>query len=516
MTNEDAPNPSERDITLPLIAAFALFKLVFHLVTSGGYGYFRDELYYLACADHPALGYVDHPPLSILALWPVRELLGDSLLSLRLLPALLGAATVALVGWMARALGGGPWACVLAMASALCAPIYLALDHFYSMNAFDLFFWALTATVLIHLFESGRPRLWLVLGGVLGLGLLNKISVLWLGAGLGVGLVASKQRRWLFTPWPWLAGILSAVLFLPHIAWQVRNGWPTLEFIHNATGSKMATVEPVAFLLNQILMMLPATAPLWIAGLVYLLFHRRAENHRALGWIYLTVLAILMLSGSSRANYLAAAYTWLLAAGGVAVEHSLRDRARFLLPIWLAVLLLMGMAFAPLAVPVLSVESYIAYAKRLGQEPSTEERKELGRLGQFYADMHGWEEITDTVVGAYEALPPEERANARVLAPDYGVAGAIDFFGREKGLPPAMSGHNNYWLWGPPEEWGGEVLILVGGDEDEIRAAFEQVERAATIDCGLCMPYENGQPVWVARGLRNPVEEVWPRLKNFS
>ena len=516
MANSETPKAPKRDITLPLIAFFALAKLVFHLVTSGGYGYFRDELYYLACADHLALGYVDHPPLSIFALWIVRGLFGDSLLALRLLPALLGAATVALVGWMARALGGGPWACALAMTSALCAPIYLALDHFYSMNAFDIFFWALTATVLIHLFATGQPRLWWALGGALGLGLLNKISVLWLGVGLFVGLVASKQRRYFFTPGPWLAGGLSALLFLPHIAWQVANGWPTLEFIRNATGLKMATVDPISFLQNQIFMMLPATAPLWIAGLLYLLFHRRAEDHRALGWIYLTVLAILMLSGSSRANYLAPAYTWLLAAGGVAVEQLLPKRGRLLMPIWLVLLLLMGAAFAPLAVPVLPVESYIAYAERLGQEPSTEERKELGRLGQFYADMHGWPEIADTVVEVYEALPPEERASVSILAPDYGVAGAIDFFGRKKGLPPAVSGHNNYWLWGPPEDWNGEVLILIGGREEDIRKSFEEVEQVATTDCGLCMPYENGQPIWVARRLTRPIEEIWPGLKNFS
>src|SRR5512143_3585555 len=196
-----------------MIALFALAKLVLHLATSSGYGYFRDEFYYLACADHLAAGYVDRPPLSILVLAPVRHVLGDSRLALRLVPALLGAATVALVGLMARRLGGGRWGATLAMTAALVAPEYLALDHFYSMNAFDMFLWALTAFVLIHLIDEARPKTWLLLGVVLGLGLLNKISVLWLGAGVAAGLVASPQRRWLATPWPWISGVIAGALF---------------------------------------------------------------------------------------------------------------------------------------------------------------------------------------------------------------------------------------------------------------------------------------------------------------
>ena len=496
-----------------LIVLFTFLKLALHLATSSGYGYFRDEFYYLACASHLAAGYVDHPPLCVLILAAVRAVLGDSRFAIRLVPALAGAGTVALVGAMARALGGRRWALALAMTAALVAPEYLALAHFYSMNVFDILFWALAAYVVIRLVQEETLGRWCLLGLVLGLGLLNKISVLWLGAGLAAGIVATPLRRSLKTAGPWLAGLIAAAIFAPYVLWEVRNGWPTREFIHNATSEKMVHVAPLAFARGQVEMMLPFTLALWLAGLWWLFAEKR---WRVLGWAWVTVALILMASGSSRAGYLAPAYTWLFAAGGVALERLLaRPRVAWLRPAYVVFLLLTGAAVAPLALPVLPVETFIRYARALGHAPSTEERKELGELGQFYADMHGWDAMVATVAEAHRTLAPDEAAAARVFAPDYGVAGAIDLLGRRQGLPAALSGHNNYWLWGP-DGWDGRVAIVVGGTEEQIRGLFERVERAATIECGLCMPYENHRPVWVARGLRPPVADVWPRLKHYD
>lgn len=499
-----------------MIPLFALAKLVLHLATSSGYGYFRDELYYLACTEHLAAGYVDHPPLSVFALWVVRHGLGDSLLAVRLVPALLGAATVGLVGLMAKELGGGRRAAALAMTATLVAPQYLALHHIYSMNAFDILFWAVAAYLVIRLINGASPRLWLLLGVVLGLGLLNKISVLWLGAGLLVGIVATPARRWLATPWPWLSGGLATVLFSPYVVWQLRHGWPTLEFMRNATGEKMLEVTPLDFLAGQVFGMHPFTAPLWLGGLAYLFLHPAGKRYRLLGWTYLTVFLILALAGSSRVSYLAPAYTWLFAAGGVTAERLLaRPRLGWLRPAAVAVLLVVGAVAAPLALPLLPVETFIRYARALGREPETEERKELGALGQFYADMHGWEEIVAAVAAAHRRLSPAEQAAARVFTPDYGVGGAVDLLGRRQGLPPAIGGHNNYWLWGP-RGWDGRVLIVVGGDEEELRPQFARLERVTTIECGYCMSYENHRPVWIARGLRPPVAAVWPEVKHYD
>jgi hypothetical protein len=508
---EDAANPPP---AWPL-AAFPLAKLVLHLATLQGYGFFRDEFYYVACSERLAFGYVDHPPLSIVILRGVRVLLGDSIWSIRLLPAVAGALTVLLVGLMARAMGGGRFAQSLAMLTLIAAPVHLALDHFFSMNAFDVLFWAAAAYVMVLIARAPSPRRWLALGLLLGLGLLNKISVLWLGFGLFVGLLATPLRRELKTPWPWVAGALAAVLFTPHVVWQLAHGWPTLEFIRNATQHKMAPVSPVGFVRSQLGMMSWVTAPVWLVGLGWLLAAREGRAFRALGFVYLSVFAILAASGTSRPVYLAPAYTWLLAAGGVAMERWTEARSRaWLRPLGLGLVLLGGLVHAPFGLPLLPVDTYVAYARALGVTPSTAEKKALGQLPQFYADMHGWDRTVDQIAGIVRSLPPHERARAVVFAPNYGVAGAVEFFGRKEGLR-ALSGHNNYWLWGPQAETG-DVVLVVGGDEAELRGLFARVERVGATDCGYCMPYENAVPLFLCRELRTDLRTLWPRLKHYD
>jgi hypothetical protein len=195
--------------------------------------------------------------------------------------------------------------------------------------------------------------------------------------------------------------------------------------------------------------------------------------------------------------------------------HFLLSRLRWLQPAALAILLVGGVIAAPLVLPILPIDRYLVYARAMGETPSTEERHDMGELGQFFADMHGWDAIVATAADVYNKLPPEDRAVARIFAPDYGVAGAIDLLGRRQGLPPAISGHNNYWLWGPGD-WNGRVLIVIGGQEARLRTQFEDVQRAATIECGRCMPYENHRPVWVVRGLRGSVAGIWPHVKHYD
>jgi len=494
----------------------ALLVLATHVAVSaaGGYGYFRDELYYLACADHLDWGYVDHPPLSILLLRGMRSVFGESLVALRLLPALGAAAVVLGTAAIARRLGGGAFAQGMAALAAAAAPMYLGLTGFYSMNALDLLVWTLAALLLTHLAAGGSPRLWIALGVVLGLGLQNKISVLWLGGGIALGLLLTSERRWLRTRWPYAAAAVSAVLASPYLLWQVAHGWPTWEFMQNAQEIKMVAIRPVEFLSEQILVMNPALAPLWVGGLVYLLVAPNARRFRLLGVLYLAVMLLLLANGRSRASYLAAAYPALLAAGSCWIEGLAGAIARVARPVYAAVVLASGVMLAPLALPILPVEQYARYAARLGIEPSTDEHQELATLPQQFADMHGWPEMVATIAGVYHSLPPAEQARAAIFAQNYGEAAAIDFFGRAHGLPHAISGHNSYWLWGPGD-WDGSVAVVLGGDEEDNREVCGELIEAARIDCGHCMPYENDQPVWICRGLKLPPGEIWPRLKEF-
>jgi len=492
-----------------------LAKLALHLCTTGGYGIFRDELYYIACSEHLSAGYVDHPGFSIWVLWAVRHLLGDSLFALRLLPAICGALTVYVVGRTARVLGGGTFAQTLAMTAALIAPEYLGLNHYYSMNSFDLLAWSLVGYLVARLQQESLPRLWILLGLVCGFGLWNKIGLLWLGAGLVVGLLATPARRALLTVWPWVTALMAVFGLDAYLRWQVANDWSTVEWMQNATSEKMVHGTFGSFVHGQIDAMHPLNVLIWGAGVLYLLFHREARQFRILGWMWLTVAVILATAEASRAGYLAPAYTFVFAAGGVAWERILVRRQAALRYAFVGLWLLAGAAVAPLAMPLLPLDSYVRYAAALGQKPDTEEKKELADLPQWYADMQGWSLVADAMARAFDTLPAEERRHAAVFGGDYGVAGAIDFFGPALGLPKAVSGHNSYWLWGP-RDWDGSVAIIPTRNEGRLRYLFGEVQRVGTIECGRCMPYENHLPIWIVRRARVSVPQLWFAAKHFD
>ena len=487
--------------------------LVASLATYAGYGYFRDEMYYVANGRHLAFGYVDHPPFIGLVAACVERGLGTSLFALRLLPALAHAVTVVLAAAIARELGGGRAAQVIAALSTALTPVVLSLFSVFSMNAFDILFWALLTGIAARCLRTGDERWWLAFGLVAGIGLENKISVLFLGFGIACGLVIAGPRSTFRRPWIYLAGLAAGLLFLPHVAWQATNGWPTLEFMRNASTQKNAAMSPAAFLSAQALNTLPAL-PVWLAGLCYLLLSPRARSFRAIGWAFLAILAV-MLATNAKPYYLAPAYTGLFAAGGVALERLGDGRfGRGVRILAAAMIVIIGAATAPYARPILSEDAFLAYADGLGVTPPHEERHRLGRLPQQFADMHGWPEMAAAIGGVYQRLPLADRMRACVYVQDYGQAGAVDLFGPRYGLPPAISGHNSYFLWGPGG-CTGDLVIALGGKEHDYRQAFASIERAATFTCEDCMPYESDQAIWILRDIRVPLAQFWAGTKHY-
>ncbi len=496
----------------PEVWALAAGLVALQLLCGGRYGLFRDEFYYLACAERLAWGYVDHPPLSIAVLALVRSALGDSLLAVRLVPALLAGVLVLLAARLAREMRAGRFAQALAALGVVIAPQYLVLGGYYSMNAFDLVFWALGALLVARLANGADERLWLALGAVLGLGLLNKLSVVFFGAGLALALVLTPLRRHLARPYIWLAGLLAAALFLPHVLWQVREGWPTLEFIRNAQARKIVGLSPWQFFLAQFAELHPLNALVWLPGLWFLLASRAGRPWRALGIVY-AVAGVLLAVQHSKPYYLGPAYPMLLAAGGAALEAWLRRR-------WLRAALVVvlgagGAAVSPLVVPLLPVERLIAYQQALGATPSASEKHALGPLPQHFADRFGWREMSEAVARVYAALPPDERAQALLVTANYGEAGALDYHGRTLGLPRAVSQHNNYFLWGPGRDDAPRVVIVVGMSTEDLRSSFASVTPAARFHSPYAMPYETRHPVHVCRGLELPLREAWRLGKSF-
>jgi hypothetical protein len=502
-------------LRIPLCLAIATCLL--HLVTSGWYGYFIDELYFLACSERLAWGYVDMPPLLPAATAFSRRLLGDSLRAIRFLPAIAGGLKILLTGLIAGALGGGRFAQALACVAVLAAPGYLGIDNYLSMNAFEPLFWMGCACVVILIFTGGDRRLWLLFGALAGLGLENKYSMLFFGSALVAGLLLTPRRAVLLDRWFWLGGLVALLVYMPHLVWAIRRGWPMLELLRNQkSAGKYVPVSPLSFAAGQVLFMNPVNAPLWLTGLAWLLFGRDGRRYRALGAAFLVMwIGFTLLEGKD--YYLAPAYPMLLASGAVALERLLALRSWGRRAGWasLALVAAGGMALAPLALPVLSPRGYIAFAHALGIVHSSGERRGEARLPQFLADQFGWPELTEAVADVYQRLRPEERAGCVIFTANYGAAGAVDFFGRQHSLPRAISGHNSYYLWGPGER-SGEVMIAVNARRANLEAWYRRVELVArTPQHPYAMPDQADRPIYLCHGLRVPLREVWPSVKHY-
>jgi hypothetical protein len=498
-------------LTLAVIAAA---MTLLHLLTLEQYGVFRDELYYVACGERLAWGYVDHPPLVAVFARLSRALFGHGVAGLRVLPLLFGAASVFVAGAIARRLGGGGFAQAVAGLCVAIAPHFLFVFHVLSMNGSEVLLWSLAAYLVILAVGGERRWPWLLFGVVAGLGLLNKHSMLLLGLGVFVGLLLTPARRQLATPWPWLAGLIALALFLPHVIWQVQHGFPTAEFVRNAQEHKIAAVSPAGFLAAQALMMNPLTLPIWLAGLWYFAVPREGRAFRLFAWAFASVLAVLLVQ-RAKPYYLTPIYPVLLAGGATQLEAWTSGSPRLRGGL-LALLSVGGLALAPFALPALPVKTFVAYSRALGQEPadSAQERHELAELPQHFADMFGWEELAREVSRVYQALPAGERATARVFAQNYGEAGALEFFRDRYPLPAVLSPHNNYWYWGPGPEDGGTLIVIEGRRED-LDAAFASVEVAGRTRCDYCMPFERDLPLYVCRGWKTSLRALWPRLKRF-
>jgi hypothetical protein len=496
---------------------FALLKLALHFTANAfpPYEFFRDELYYIVSTDHLAAGYVDHPPLSIWILALSRMLFGDSLFAIRLLPAFAGAGMVFLTGLMVRELGGGRSAQVLACAATFLSLASIAGSTFYSMNAWDMVFWSIALLIVLKIARQPSMRLWLNLGVVLGLGLLNKTGVLWLGAGIGVGLLLTPLRTELRGRGPWFAAGFAFFLFLPYIIWNAANDWAHLEFIRNASTFKYAGLNPLDVLLGQVPVNNPVTLPLWLAGIAFY-FLPVNRTWRIAGITYLTVLAILILNGTSKPEYLAPAVPMLFAGGAILIDRLRVRWLRIALRSTLALLFVAGLGFIPLVLPILTVSQFTQYAKAIGFESKSAESKELGDLPQFYADMHGWKDLAASVDTVYRSLSDNERQQCVIYAQNYGQASAITFLGGPLGLPPAVSGHNSYYLWGPGAIREPEAVIIVGGKKEDYERGFEEVQLVMRYTSPHIMPYEDQKPIYVCRKPKAALKDLWASVKDYE
>ena len=503
--------PRDRMLIVLLIA---LAKFALHMIFNSRYGYFRDEFDYMACGNHLAWGYVDQPPLAPFLIRLSREVLGDSLRAIRFLPALASSANVLLTAMIARELGGKSYALILSALAAAIAPMYLSNGGLFTTNFMEPLFWMGCAYFAILAVKRKHPGYWLWFGVVAGLGLQNKYSITVFALGIVIGLALTDQRRALWNKWLWLGGLAAFLIFLPNLIWNVQHHWPFVELMHNIKAEgRDVQLSAWEFFWQQTLLIGTVSAPIWIAGLIALLVWKPLRPYRLLGWCYLVAFTVfVVLKGKN--YYLAPIYPMLLAAGGVVFERGLeRTRQAWMWkPLIAGTIFAAGAWFAPLTLPVLPVERFIAYMDKLPFKiPRTERSHFAVVLPQHYADQFGWQEMTQAVAKIYNALPPEQRTKTGIFGNNYGYAGAIDFFGPRYGLPGAISTHQTYWLWGPGN-YTGESLIVLGDHRSSIEPKCASLQEFDVTFSPYGLEHD---PIFLCQGLKWNLQEVWPELKKW-
>jgi hypothetical protein len=520
-TTEQARLPGDQKTSfladgMLIVLFIALANFLLHLYFSNQYGYFRDEFNYIACGDHPAWGYVDHPPLVPLLVKLCRMIFGDSLRSIRLFPAIASSANIILTAMIARELGGRRFATLLSAVTVAVVPVYLLNANILTTNYPEALLWMGCAYFAILAIKRDEPRNWLWFGLIAGIGLEEKYSIAVFGFALVVGLLLTEQRRVFASKWIYLGGAITFLVFLPNLLWNVHNHWPFVELMHNIKAEgRDVVLSPLAYFAQQVLIVQPLAAPFWIGGVFAFLFSARFKPFRAFGWCY--VVAFVVFVGLKGKNYyLAPIYPVYLAAGAIAFESFIeRTRQMWLKPVATMLLVAGGIWLAPVVMPILPVDQFISYMKKLPFPiPRSEHSHMRAILPQHFADQFGWEEIVATVNQAYTRLSPEERPGCGIFAQDYGQAGAIDFLGRRYGLPPALSGHQTWFLWGP-RGYSGNCLVVLDDSNENLEKLFERVEYVGT---SADNPYalEQQIPVFICRGAKfGSLEQIWPRLKKW-
>ncbi len=496
-----------------IVAAIAALDFAFHMATAKLYGFFIDEIYFLACGEHLAWGYVDMPPLTAFQAWLTRHLFGDSPYSIRLFPSLAAAGIVLLAAAIARELGGGRFAQILAALVALLAPGFLVFCSYLSMNAIEPLIWGGCAFIVIRIIKRHDPRLWPWFGLLAGIGLLNKHTMLVFGFAIVVALLMTADRALMFNRWFLLAGAIAFAIFLPNLAWEIRHGFPHIEMLQNIRrNGRDVQMNPAVFLLWDVLLANPAAAPLWIAGLVSLLAGS-LKRYRVIGvaWI---VAFVVLIAAHGRFYYLLPAFVMIIAAGAVATER-LTESRRWLRAAYVSLIVVVGLLIAPTLVPMLPPAAYFRYMQITHLNQPRFEHRRTTSMPQLFADRFGWPEMVATVARAWYSLPPDVRARTAIFGNDYGQSGAIDFYGPHYGLPKSIGGHLSNWYWGPRDYTGASILVL-GDDRETLEREFEVVKPMAEIGHPYAMAQEHFTLFLAQKPRGWTLRSAWPQLKKFN
>jgi 4-amino-4-deoxy-L-arabinose transferase-like glycosyltransferase len=494
----------------PVVWLVAVVVAIVHAATAGRYDAQRNELYFLVCGWHPDFGYVDQPPLVPL-IAAATQSFGISIWMLRLPATIAAVALVFLGAAFARLLGGGGRAAVLAATAVAIAPGLAGLASHLTTSTFEPIAWTAAAFLLTRAILQDRRSDLIWIGVLSGAAMQAKWGIaIWLVA-LAAGVVVSPARRILLWWQLWLGLAIAMVLFAPNLIWQWQHGWPFFEVILPHLESQKNYTGPFwQFEWRQAMSMNIALAPLWLAGAVGPFIDRQLAGARFLSIGFVLTTAFYFLQRGTN-YYLFPVYPTMFVVGAVLCERLNIRIARG----WIAAGLAVSALLAPVTLPILEPSLLQRYMALTGITPTPIEAAGVGApLTQSLSDEFGWRDLETKVAAVFHALSPEDQARAAILTSNYGQAAALDVYGREDKLPPALSGQNQYWLWGPRGH-DGSLIIHVGGNADRWRPLCGSIEPMGVSGNAYAMPYENGRPIFICRDLRMPLERLWPSLKRY-
>ena len=517
MATETADAPAAilpvRSFATGPVLGIAAAATVLLLAFASRYGYHRDELYFLEASHHLAFGYVDQPPIAVLGAALDRVVFGNSLLGLRLIPALLVGACIIITGAMAREFGGGRFAQGFA---ALCVAggAILAVGSLEGPTVYDVALWSLVSFLVVRILRTGDQRLWLLVGLAVGIGVEAKQTVPLLLAGLAIGFLVNGQRAIFRSRWLWAGAAIALMGLAPNLAWQAAHGWPSAEMNSHLRAEHSGLGAAITLPFLSITAVGIAVAPIWMAGWWGLWRDSNARRFRAFAVAFAIAFVFVWIVIPDRFYYAFGLYPVLIAYGSlitaqvVTGERGFFRRSPQRRVLWRSprsaagIVVASGVVSLPLLLPVLPA--------------STLATLNLQKVNYNLGEEIGWPEYTREVAAVWDSLAPSARANAVIVTSNYGEAGAIDRFGSGVGLPNAYSGHNSYWWWGPPRPTSG-TAVAIGFDRSDLTPYFGTVRLAARVhnNAGVAND-EEGAPIWVCTDQVAPWPQIWPRFKDYG
>jgi hypothetical protein len=451
------------------LLAFVKFIAPFFL-QSAVYGPQRDEFLYLAEGHHMDWGFMEVPPLLSVFAW-LTNTLGGSMFWIKFWPSLFGALNFIIVGKTIQSLGGKTFALFLGF-FPFVLDVYLRVHYLFQPNFLEIFFWTMITYSLIRYIQTGKNYWIYIFGASAGLGMLSKYSVAFYLVSVLAGLALTKQRRIFTSKHFYFAGFLAFILFLPNLLWQYGRHFPVVYHMSELQKNQLQYVSPAGFLVDQLLMFLPCFF-IWIRGLVYVLFSRSGYPYRFIGWAYLLVI-LLLLIGHGKNYYSLGVYPILFAFGACQLERLTAERRKYWRYVLLAGIGFLGYEVVPLMLPVFAPGKLAAFYDRGDLKKSGMLKWEDLKnhpLPQDFADMLSWDEMTQKVARVYNSLDSTEKNNTIIFCDNYGEAGAVNYYGKQYGLPVAYSDNASFLYW-IPKSYQFDNILLVTDDKHEMQHPF--------------------------------------------